>query len=178
MNRAFLILAAAFVAFYLFLRPDQKLIAVGGRLYRVRNGQSAASDLEAATHLSLLTTTIKHFLAITSSPLVDRIAAQWDGDISEARLPGHTDAKRRIAICVRHPRTGQVQDLNDSMFVVLHELAHVGTPDHGHTPLFWENFRKLLDLAVGANVYTHIPYDETPTCFCGTLITHNPGSRR
>lgn len=177
MIRASLILVVL-VAVYLFLRPNHKVVVLAGRSYRVRTGQSPTSDIATATRLALLTATVKHFLSVASSPLIDRISARWDGVISEARLPGHTDAKRSVAVCVRHPRTGQLQDLNDSMFVVLHELAHVATPDHDHTPLFWDNFRNLLDLAVGAHVYTHIPYDKTPTCFCGTLITHNPRSRR
>ena len=60
------------------------------------------------------------------------------------------------------------------MFVSIHELAHIGTKDIGHTFKFWENFKFLLECARDIKIYTPENYNEFPINYCGLDITHNP----
>ena len=43
----------------------------------------------------------------------------------------------KIGLCIE-------DDENTLFFVVLHELAHIITPEFGHTTLFWDNFNTFV----------------------------------
>ena len=63
----------------------------------------------------------------------------------------YTINKQKIYLCTDH--SGTRYDDNMLIYVTLHELAHVITPDIGHGPMFRSNFRQLLDRAINAKVY-------------------------
>ena len=56
------------------------------------------------------------------------------------------------------------------MFVVIHELAHIITPETGYTENFWKNMRKLLDKAIELGLYYNVDYSLEPTNYCGMDI--------
>ena len=60
------------------------------------------------------------------------------------------------------------------MFVVIHELAHIMTEEIGHTPLFWENMRFLLEKAKEEGIYKPINYVKEPVQYCGMEINTTP----
>ena len=41
-----------------------------------------------------------------------------------------------IVFCLRSGKNGELHDINELMYVAIHEIAHVGCPEIGHTPLF------------------------------------------
>jgi len=81
-----------------------------------------------------------------------------------------------IGICLREKQTGQnnFHDIDDIKFVLLHELAHVVTPEYSHTPLFWTNFRFLLEFCKSHGLYHTPNYAARNIQYCGTTITYNP----
>ena len=76
----------------------------------------------------------------------------------------------RIVFCLRAKLINTIHDLNTLMYVVIHELAHVGCPEFGHTPLFREIFKFLLIESVKINIYTPIDYRKYPKNYCGMEI--------
>ena len=81
----------------------------------------------------------------------------------------------KIVVCLRDKKAPYpLADENTVMFVVLHEMAHLMTTSTGHTPEFWANFRRMLQDAIGAGVYTNVNYARTPTQYCGMTITDSP----
>lgn len=59
-----------------------------------------------------------------------------------------TRYKRSIRVCVREDaRFGAKTNHDMHLFALLHEVAHVMTPEWGHGPNFWQNFSVLLDVA-------------------------------
>ena len=54
------------------------------------------------------------------------------------------------------------------------ELSHIMTPETGHTPLFWDNMKYLLEVATSKGIYTPVDYSKTPTHYCGMDITDTP----
>ena len=76
----------------------------------------------------------------------------------------------RIVFCLRAKLVNTIHDLNTLMYVVIHELAHVGCPEFGHTPLFREIFKFLLIESVKINIYTPIDYRKYPKNYCGMEI--------
>lgn len=74
----------------------------------------------------------------------------------------------RIAVCVDEGIT------NDTIFVMLHELAHVYTQDWGHTDQYWSNFAMLLREAEITGLWTRIDYARTPSRLCQDRIDFTP----
>lgn len=81
-----------------------------------------------------------------------------------------------FAMCLRDPkRNNKLQeDENDLTFVLIHEMAHLFTSTYGHDTLFWNNFRFLLQEAVGIHLYKPINYKKTGSPYCGIVVTYSP----
>jgi hypothetical protein len=81
-----------------------------------------------------------------------------------------------IGICLREKQSGKnnFHDIDDIKFVLLHELAHIVTPEYSHTPLFWTNFRFLLEFCKSNGLYHTPDYASRNVNYCGTTITYNP----
>jgi len=80
----------------------------------------------------------------------------------------------KISICIRKEIDDSFIDDNTILFVVIHELAHVMTPEVGHTPLFWSNMKYLLEIGEKVNIYTPVNYRKTPEQYCGMEINTTP----
>jgi len=76
----------------------------------------------------------------------------------------------KIVFCLRHKVINTIHDMNTLMYVVIHELAHVGCPEYGHTPLFKKIFKFLLKQSVKINIYIPINYTVLPQNYCGMVI--------
>lgn len=76
----------------------------------------------------------------------------------------------RIVFCLRFKVIEQIHDMNTLMYVVIHELAHVGCPEYGHTKLFNKIFKFLLTQGIVIGIYKPIDYRKTPQNYCGMEI--------
>jgi predicted metal-dependent hydrolase len=76
----------------------------------------------------------------------------------------------KIVFCLRHKTINTIHDMNTLMYVVIHELAHVGCPEHGHTPLFKKIFKFLLKQSVQIGIYIPVNYIKNPQNYCGMVI--------
>ncbi len=78
--------------------------------------------------------------------------------------------------CVRSKKNPEkLVDENVLMFVVLHEVAHIGAFDVlNHAERFWEVFKFLLKEARAAGIYTPVDYSIFPMEYCGMVMTYNP----
>jgi len=76
----------------------------------------------------------------------------------------------RIVFCLRFKIINTIHDINTIMYVVIHELAHIGCPEYGHTPLFKEIFKFLLIESSKIGIYTLIDYRKNPQNYCGMEI--------
>jgi hypothetical protein len=100
-------------------------------------------------------------------------------------VTSYTVDKARVALCLRErdprgigdPRVQDLHDLNTLTFVALHELAHVGTVSHGHTPEFWRNFATLRAGAARAGAYAPHDFAASPRRYCGMTLDSNPPAR-
>lgn len=80
-----------------------------------------------------------------------------------------------IAFCL-HPQGNEnvIHDFNLLQFVVLHELAHLATSDHGHSVSFWKTFKFLLQEAARSGLYSPVDYSKKPVVYCGVRVAYNP----
>ena len=63
---------------------------------------------------------------------------------------------------------------NDTMFVLLHELAHIMSKSYGHNDEFKKNMDFLVKEAVKLNIYNPTDYTKSPINYCGVTISSTP----
>lgn len=156
--------------------PYVTVRAANGKAYAVRR-QPGCQDV--ARRLGELEDHVRSFLdavdgIIPGDPRIAAIRRRWRGGFSEVAYGSSTIAysvdKDDIHICVRNA-DGHLEDLNNVMYVALHELAHVCTSEYGHTPLFWANFRWLLEVAEATKHYTYAEHGAET--YCGHPLGEN-----
>ena len=76
-----------------------------------------------------------------------------------------------IVFCLRSKKTGELHDINLMMYVTIHELAHVGCFEIGHTPLFKRIFAFYLTVAIELGLYKYDNYDSNPVEYCGMILS-------
>jgi hypothetical protein len=77
-----------------------------------------------------------------------------------------------MRLCVR-TKDG-LENMNTSMFVVLHELGHLMSVSYGHNEEFRNNFSYIVHLASSLGIYKPEDFGNSPTSYCGTEINTTP----
>jgi hypothetical protein len=117
-----------------------------------------------------------------NDPPVSRFVARFqpdvfsENDIRSGDTSYSENKGQRIVVCLRDKTKPPypLVEINTVMFVMLHEMSHLMTETIGHTPEFWENFRRILHDAVKIGIYTPVNYSRQPTPYCGMTITDSP----
>jgi len=78
-----------------------------------------------------------------------------------------------LVFCLRNKETFEFYDYNKILYVAVHEIAHIGCPEVGHTKLFFELNKYLLETAQQNGLYNFIDYNTTPEEYCGIQIYTN-----
>lgn len=154
--------------------------AVNNKKYTViRTGDYVA----AADMLASLEDKAREFIAVASSKYPNdktilRIQKYWTGTISEipqSDTIAYALEKRDLFMCVRD-NAGNVQQLDDLLFVLLHELSHLMNSAYGHDDAFWRQFKKTLEMANKLGYLQYKNYDDYSVQVCGKTINANPAS--
>lgn len=81
----------------------------------------------------------------------------------------------KIVFCIRQKNDKEdLVDENTMTFVSIHELAHIMTKSVGHTPEFWDNFKRLLKIAIEEGLYNKEDYTKNPKEYCGIKVSDSP----
>ena len=78
-----------------------------------------------------------------------------------------------MVFCIRSKNTNNIHDLNELLYVAIHEIAHIGCPEVGHTELFKKINVFLLNKAVFYNIYKYNNYRNNNIEYCGMELTSN-----
>jgi hypothetical protein len=76
-----------------------------------------------------------------------------------------------LVFCIREKKRSKLHDINELLYVAIHEIAHIGCPEIGHTDLFQSINIYLLEKAVCYKLYKYIDYSETNKDYCGMTLT-------
>lgn len=77
-----------------------------------------------------------------------------------------------LYLCIRSKKTNKIHDINDLLYVAIHEIAHIGCPEIGHTELFFKINLYLLKKAVEFNLYKYDNYNNKPREYCGINLNN------
>lgn len=153
--------------------------------YIVRNlpDKQEAADRLARTREKLIRLMKVLKQKFADKPFVVQMARNFDADPSrfsestpDANYTSYSVNKgEKVYMCLRQ-RNEKEELVNENIitFVAIHELAHIGTVDIGHTPLFWNNFGWLLKQAEEIQVYEYTDFSAHPVEYCGIKITDQP----
>jgi len=148
-----------------------------GKAYWVKNapGKDLVANRLADLELALKKLVREASVIVPDDPRLDRLMRKWDGTVAEVERPGdiaYSLNKKTIYVCVRNA-AGGLEPYNTTMYVFLHEVAHVMTVEWGHTDGYWDNFRWLLELAEHLGLYTYEDFDALPITHCGHRLGNN-----
>lgn len=80
----------------------------------------------------------------------------------------------QIVFCLRSRKDkDNIHDLNLMMYVVIHEMAHVGCPSIGHTDEFRMIFAFFTKEAIKLGLYKKIDFKENPVEYCGMTVSES-----
>jgi hypothetical protein len=156
-----------------------------GRIYRVQN---LPDKQAAAEYISKLRENLEKFInsykidpSAMADPRVNIMVSRFnpnnftENDIDSNTTSYSENKGEKIILCIRDKIPPyKFVDENTTMFVLLHEMAHLMTTTVGHTPEFWANFKRILHDAVHCGIYTAVNYTRTPVKYCGMTITDSP----
>ncbi len=151
--------------------------SVDGKDYLVRKMPDSKEAANMLANLNVLLLKIVQHMSkkFPNNSDVLRLSQRFNPEaVSEGGMEnGYTSYSvnkgERIVMCIRQ-KDGSFVNLNVVLYVAIHELAHIMTPEIGHTPLFWSNFRFLLREAIDIGVYTKVDFNSEPSEYCGIKI--------
>ena len=109
-----------------------------------------------------------------------RLKESFNSDYITENIPGSmyvaysVNKGEELSICIREKDTEKFIDNNTIIFVAIHELSHIMTDELGHTELFWDNMKYLLEKGSLVGIYKKIDYNKYPVMYCGMEIDSTP----
>mgnify|MGYP001589560388 CR=1 FL=1 len=80
-----------------------------------------------------------------------------------------------VAVCLAtRDLQEQIYDINNLMFVLIHELSHIGCVSTNHNEEFKNFFIFLLRKSIDCGIYTYQDYTKKPIEYCGMIINSTP----
>jgi len=175
------------VFFYMnFVRQKlylEKIRANNGTEYLVRN---LPDKLEAANKLGKISDSLKNLVnslgdsSSEKSASIKQLTDKFNPKQITENIPGSmyvaysVNKGEELSLCIREKDTEKFIDDNTIIFVAIHELSHIMTHETGHTPLFWDNMKYLLEKASSQGIYMPIDYKQNPVTYCGMDINSTP----
>ncbi len=76
-----------------------------------------------------------------------------------------------LVFCIRDKKHFKIHNINELLYVAIHEIAHIGCPEIGHTELFNRINLYLLKKATCLKLYKYIDYNKHNKHYCGMNLT-------
>ncbi len=175
------------IFFYMnFLRQKlylEKIRANNGNEYLVRN---LPDKVEAANKLGSISDSLKNLVSglnendDNKGEYIKNLKESFNPEYITENIPGSiyvaysVNKGEELSLCIRDKGTEEFIDDNTIIFVAIHELSHIMTPETGHTPLFWDNMKYLLEQASSQGIYMPVDYSQSPVEYCGMDINSTP----
>lgn len=177
------------MAFYIFVYKSNDYVqAFDGKYYYVHdyNNKKEAADVLATINADIYKL-VKHLKSTYGKDhhIVQNILSRYNPDVIAEHIPylGNDDVAyttnkgQDLKVCLRtiHKDDNTLHPYNIIKFVVLHELAHIGTNVKKHPYEFWVVFKFILKEAVKIGIYHPVDYSKYPIMYCDDMyINYSP----
>lgn len=157
--------------------------SVDNNFYLVRN---TFNKLQSANTLALINSRIKKLLNILNNYnykndinvklLISRYnPSNLMENITLDNTTYTINKGSEVSVCLAtRDKNENVYDINKLMFVIIHELAHIGCVSHGHNNEFVKFFTFLLKICIENELYIYQDYSKEPVEYCGIIINTSP----
>ena len=175
------------IFFYMiFIRQKlylEKIKANNGNEYLVRN---LSDKVEAANKLGSISDSLKNLVNNLNEnddkkgEYIKQLKESFNPEYITENIPGSiyvaysVNKGEELSLCIRDKGSEEFIDNNTIIFVAIHELSHIMTPETGHTSLFWDNMKYLLEQASSHGIYMPQDYSQSPVEYCGMDINSTP----
>ncbi len=156
-----------------------------GQNYEVRKVGDNINKQTAANYLALINEKINklvEYMNLHNLPDPDtakRLYHRWmscelkETNSSEKSAAYTLNKSTEIRLCIRD-QNGNFENMNTSIFVILHELAHVASISYGHEDEFKTNFSYITHLASSLGLYKPEDFKNNPKTYCNVNINTTP----
>ena len=184
----FAILGYAIVKFFMMDNVSPFVSNYDGQDYEVRKvgsphvRQTAADYLAKIRHKVDVLVDYMYKKGLPDPDTAKRLFQRWtscelkETNSTEKSAAFTLNKSSEIRLCIRDHQ-GNFENPNTSMFVILHELAHVMSVSYGHGEEFQNNFNYITHLASQLGVYKPEDFASRPRMYCGTEINTTPCDR-
>ena len=154
-----------------------------GKKYHVRSSHTDNEKQQTANYLATIANKVDKLVKymvdhnMPDKTIAHRLQKRWKSCIlketaSHEKSAAYTVNKGdEMRLCVR--TGGRLENMNTSMFVVLHELGHLMSNSYGHNQEFRDNFSYIVHLASNLGVYKPEDFGNEPVKYCGNVVTIN-----
>jgi len=97
----------------------------------------------------------------------------YENNINSNLTSYNVNKGEQLVFCLRCKKTKHLHHINLLIYVAVHEMAHSGCPELGHTPLFNKIFHFFLKEAININIYKYENYENNPVIYCGMKLNTN-----
>ncbi len=155
--------------------------SIDNSFYRVRNTKNKQQSADMLAKINKKISILLKNLEGNTSKNVELLLKRYKSDslMENIELDNTTytlNKGEKIAVCLstRTPLNEKVYDINKLMFVIIHELAHVGCESKGHNAEFRKFFIFLLKKSIELKIYEYKDYSKFPEEYCDITINSTP----
>ena len=155
-----------------------------GKKYDVRGNYNDQQKKETANYLATISSRIDKLVdymydnKLPDAEISKRLHHRWNKCTLKETAQHENSAAYTVnkgdemRICTRDGN-GNIENMNTSMFVILHELGHLMSNSYGHNEEFRTNFSYITHLASSIGVYEPQEFANDPVNYCGSVVTIN-----
>ena len=167
------------------LRPNHTvyIAATNGNKYKVQFTSNEDMQQEKVKILCELDSRIRKFLKfckeneLPNQIISERLCHKME-KIEIREIPenekgaGYTINKGHIYLCLYDEEKGELNNIEDIMFVLMHELGHIASVSFGHGEEFKKNFDFIVKLCAKLKLWNTKDYSKESVTICGIEVTH------
>ena len=145
------------------------------------NGNKSKDIIEGQEGGSSERQTLEYDMKMKLKEDIERLVNNFNPDAFSETTPDSkytsysVNKGEKLVMCLRSKKEGEkLVKENIMTFVSIHELAHLMTKSIGHDPVFWNNMRLLLKVAIDNGLYKNVDFNKKSEPYCGITISDTP----